>query len=310
MSSQPGTLPYEPFERPPIEPALMAETRPMYWSVRRELWENRWLYLAPLLVAAIVLFASAAHTLTLPKKMRTAAAGGTAQQAAFVTPYKMAPAPIMLATLLVGFFYCFDALHGERRDRSILLWKSLPVSDRTTVLSKAAIPLVVLPLLAYALSVIVQVVLLQLNTLVLLGGGMSPAPLWGEVRFFQNLLIMAYGLTVHALWYAPVYGWLLLVSAWSRRVPLVWAVLPLLAVAAAERILFNSTRLLAMLAYRITGAMKEAFAFAPKGGGNINPLSELDPVRFLSAPGLWVGLLFAALCLAAAVRLRRKREPI
>ena len=59
----------------------------------------------------------------------------------------MAPAPIMFATFLVGIFYCLDALHGERRDRSILFWKSLPVSDLTTVLSKASIPFAVLPLI-------------------------------------------------------------------------------------------------------------------------------------------------------------------
>ena len=68
------------------------------------------------------------------------------RHALVVRPFSMAPAPIMLATFLVGLFYSLDALYGERRDRSILFWKSLPVSDRTTVLSKASIPLVVLPL--------------------------------------------------------------------------------------------------------------------------------------------------------------------
>jgi ABC-2 type transport system permease protein len=313
MSSHRDALPYEPFDPPPA-PAPMAETRPLYWSVRRELWENRSLYLAPLIVAAVVLFATAVNTIGLPKKMRAAEAAGTAKQyAAMLMPFNMAPAPIMLATILIGFFYCLEALHGERRDRSILFWKSLPVSDRTAVLSKAGIPLVVLPLIAYTLCVVTQVVLLQLSTMILLGSGMSPAPLWTEFRFFQGLLIMLYGLTVHALWFAPIYGWLLLVSAWARRAPVLWAVLPLLAIAAAERIVFNSMHFMAMLGYRFTGAMKEAFAFAPKGGGdhgNIDRLSELDPVRFLSAPGLWAGLLFAAVCLAAAVRLRRKREPI
>ena len=289
---------------------MSAEPRPMYWSVRRELWENRSIYIAPLIVAAVVLFATALGTIGLPRRMRNLPTVEPAKRhASIAMPYSMAPAPIMLATFLVGFFYCLDALYGEHRDRSILFWKSLPVSDRTTVLSKASIPLVVLPLIAFALSVITQFCLLMLSSMVLLGNGLSPAALWGEVGFFQGLLIMLYGLTVHALWFAPIYGWLLLVSAWARRAPVLWALLPPLALSAVEKITFHTWYFMYMLQYRVTGAMKEAFAFQGKHG-DVERLSQLDPARFLSAPGLWVGLIFAAGCLAAAVRLRRNREPI
>ena len=314
MTSSPSdTSPTYPLDQQSVPPAPMAETRPMYWSIRRELWENRSVYLAPLIVAAVVLFASSLGTIGLPRRMRTLPTLDPAKRhAAVVMPYSMAPAPIMLAAFLVGFFYCLDALHGERRDRSILFWKSLPVSDRTTVLSKATIPLVVLPLIAFSLSVVTQVILLLLSTMVLLGNGLSPATFWGQVGFFQGLPIMLYGLTVHALWFAPIYGWLLLVSAWARRAPVLWAVLPLLAVSAVEQITFHTRLFMSMLQYRVIGAMREAFAITPKGGdrGNIDRLSQLDPARFLSAPGLWVGLIFAAAFLAAAVRLRRNREPI
>jgi ABC-2 type transport system permease protein len=290
----------------------MVETRPLYWSVRRELWENRSIYLAPLIVAAVVLFATALSTIGLPKRMRNLPTVDPAKRhASIAMPYSMAPAPIMLATFIVGFFYCLDALYGERRDRSILFWKSLPVSDRTTVLSKAIVPMVVLPAIAYLLSIVTQVILLMLSNMVLLGRGINPAPLWAEVRFFQGLLIMFYGLAVHVLWFAPIYAWLLLVSAWARRTPVLWAVLPFLAVSAVEKITFNTTLFMHMLQYRVVGAMAEAFVAHPKGArGNINTLSQLDPSRFLSAPGLWVGLIFAAAFLAAAVRLRRNREPI
>jgi ABC-2 type transport system permease protein len=127
------------------EPPL-PETRLLYWSIRRELWENRSIYFAPLLVAAVVLFASLVNTLGVASRMRGASALDAAQRhTAILQPFRMAPAPIMLTTFLVGIFYALDALYGERRDRSILFWKSLPVSDRTTVLAKASIPLVVLP---------------------------------------------------------------------------------------------------------------------------------------------------------------------
>jgi ABC-2 type transport system permease protein len=283
----------------------------MYWSVRRELWENRSIYIAPLVVAAVVLFASSLGMIGLPRRMRALPTLDPAKgHASVVKAFSMSPAPIMLATFIVGFFYSLDALYGERRDRSILFWKSLPVSDRTTVLSKASIPLVVLPLIAYVLSVATQLVLLPLGTLTLLANGLNPVAWWGEVRFFQGLLIMLYGLTVHTLWFAPIYAWLLLVSAWARRTPILWAVLPLLAVSAVERIVFSTSSFMHMLGYRVTGAMVEAFDLTPKGGGDIDRLSELDPGKFLSAPGLWVGLALAVAFLVAAVRLRRNREPI
>jgi ABC-2 type transport system permease protein len=291
----------------------MSEARLLYWSVRRELWENRFLYLAPLVVTAFVLFASFISMFGLPRRMQTLSTLTPARQhAVVVAPFSMAPAPIMLATLIVGLFYCLDALYGERRDRSILFWKSLPVSDLATVLSKASIPLVVLPLFAFALSVATQRLMLLQATAILLGNGMSPAPLWAEFRFFQGSLVMIYGLTVHALWFAPIYGWLLLVSAWARRAPFLWAVLPLMLVSAVERTAFQTSYFMSMLQYRVTGAMAEAFVFKPKRGAHaaIDQLSQLDPGRFLSRPGLWVGLVFAAACLAAAVRLRRYREPI
>lgn len=292
----------------------LSEPRPLLWSIRRELWENRSLYLGPVLVTAFVLFATMIATaIRLPKIMRDVPAADAAKRLASAAyPTEMAPAPIMFATLLVGAFYCFDALYGERRDRSILFWKSLPVSDRMTVLSKASIPLVVLPVIAWSLSVITQVILLLLSMAVLVVNGVSPVPFWTEVGFFPGLVVMLYGLTAHALWFSPIYGWLLLISAWARRAPLLWAVLPLLAVAAVERILLQATPFASMLKYRLGGAMVVAFDFSkkPARNGNIEELSQLDPARFLTTPGLWIGLIFAAACLAAAIHLRRNREPI
>jgi ABC-2 type transport system permease protein len=287
----------------------MSPARPLYWSVRRELWENRSICIAPLIVMAVVLFASLIHNLRLPQTMRHLAALDPAKQhAAVVMPYSLAPAPIMLATFLVGFFYCLDALHGERRDRSILFWKSMPVSDRTAVLSKASIPIVILPLIAFVLSATTFVVLLMGGSALLLLSRISPVTLWSELRFFQEPVIMFYGLAVHALWFAPVYCWLLLVSAWARRATFLWALLPWVVTAAVERIAFSTTYFASMLRYRVVGAMTEAFA--NQHGEILDQLSQLSPARFLSAPGLWIGLLFAAACLAGAVRLRHDREPI
>ena len=288
----------------------MRETRPMYWSVRRELWENRSIYLAPAIVAGVVLFASLLGMIGLPGRVRDAASDPAKLHDVLVRSPSMAPAPIMFVALLVGLFYCLEALHGERKDRSILFWKSLPVSDRTTVLSKASIPLVVVPLIAFVLGVATQLLLLYARTAVLWASGSSPSTLWAEMRFFEGLVITAYGLAVHVLWFAPIHGWFLLVSAWAKRAVLLWAVLPWLAVAGVERMAFGSMSFMRMLQYRVTGAMTEAFVSPPGGHPDLERLTELRPGHFLTRPGLWLGLAFAAACIAAAVRLRRNREPI
>jgi ABC-2 type transport system permease protein len=296
-------------EAAPSAPAT--PLRLLYWQVRRELWEHRSVVWAPLAVTALVLFASLIRTLGQPQRLRDLSGLDAAERyLAVLGPLATAPAPIMLATFLVGFFYSLDALYGERRDRSILFWKSLPVSDLVTVLSKASIPLVVLPLYAFVLSLATVAVLLLAGTAVLAASGIGPATLWSEYRVLQESSVMIYGLAVHALWFAPLYGWLFVISAWARRMPILWLVLPPVAISVFEHIVSGTSFLSSLLAYRLRGAMAEAFAIEPGSGGAIDRLWLLTPLRLLSSPGLWLGLVFATGCFALAVRLRRFREPI
>jgi ABC-2 type transport system permease protein len=281
----------------------------MYWSVRRELWEIRSIYVAPLAVAALFLVGFLISTIHLPDKMRAALALDPVQQRELIEqPYNFVALLIMGTTFIVAVFYCLDALHGERRDRSILFWKSLPVSDLTTVLSKASIPLVVLPLLTFAITVVTQWIMLLLSTAVLLGSGVSVRTLWTNLSLFQMSLPLLYHLlAIHSLWYAPIFAWLLLVSGWARRAAFLWAALPLLAIAAVEKIAFNTSHFAAALGYRLSG--DEA---AVKGPGSfpMDRMTDLTPGHFLGSPGLWIGLALAGAFLAAAVRMRRNREPI
>jgi len=123
----------------------------------------------------------------------------------------------------------------------------------------------------------------------------------------QQSLILLYGLVALALWHAPIYGWLLLISSWARRTTFLWAVLPFLAIGVLEKIAFNSSHFASLLKYRFMGHLAEAFVFDARG---VHSLAQLTPGKFLSTPGLWIGLVSAAIFLAAAVRLRRYREPI
>jgi ABC-2 type transport system permease protein len=285
----------------------VSTTRPFYWSVRRELWENRSIYVAPLIVAIVVLFGFLVSTIGLPERRQAVLLLDPAKaRVAIETPYNVAAMMLIFTAFIVGVFYCLDALHGERRDRSILFWKSLPVSDLTTLLSKATVPLAVLPLVTFAIIIATQFVMLLWTSVLLMTHSMSPASTWTNVPFLQGCLILLYGLVAIALWHAPIYGWALLVSGWARRATFLWAVLPLLAIGFFEKITFGSSHFASMLKNRLLGFAPEAFAFNPHS----IDCPQLTPLKYLSTSGLWLGLLFAAAFLAAAVWQRRYRGPI
>src|SRR5215472_16816487 len=284
-----------------------AAPQPFYWSVWRELWENRSIYVAPILVAIVVLFGFLVSTIGLPERRREVLLLDSVKaRAAIEVPYNMAAIMLILTTFIVGVFYCLDALYGERRDRSILFWKSLPVSDSTTLLSKATIPLVVLPLVTFAVITATQFVMMLWTSVLLISHGMSPASTWTYVPLFRNLFILLYGLAAIALWHAPIYGWALLVSGWARRATFLCAVVPLLAIGVFEKITFGTSHFASMLKDRLIGFAPEAFAFNAHSIADL----QLTPLRYVSTPDLWFGLVFAAVFLAAAIRLRRYRGPL
>ena len=261
MNTRARTRSESPLESQGAAAAPISPSRLMYWSVRRELWENRSLYLAPLAV-------------------------------------------------VVSVFYCLDALHGERRDRSILFWKSLPVSDVTTVLAKASIPLVILPLLTFAIIVAMQWLMLLISSVVLLVSGQSVATLWTELSFLRRSWLLLYHLlTAHALWPAPIYCWLLLVSGWPRRATFLWAALPLVAIAGVEQIAFHTWHFAALVGSRLIGDAPTVASTSPDMFPT-DPMTHIAPTSFITSPGLWIGLALAAVFLVAAVRLRRYQGPI
>jgi ABC-2 type transport system permease protein len=280
----------------------------MYWSLRRELWENRSIYAAPFVMAALATFGFFTHLGRFAEGMRASGNATPARQVLdAVIPYGMAASAILFVGVLVAIFYCADALNGERRDRSILFWKSMPVSDRTTVLSKALTAIAVIPLIAFAFAVSAQLLMLLGSLAVLAAKGIDAGMLLSRLPPSMPVALF-YGVVVHALWFAPVYAWLLVISAWTRRAPLLWAALLFFAAFVVEMLAFGTSHVLSLVKYRITGAMAEAFAVdATKTP--IVYLHQLDPVKFLSSPGLWLGLLFAAGCLVVAIRVRRHREP-
>src|SRR6266508_827206 len=176
-----------------------SSTQPLYWSVWRELWENRSIYVAPLIVAVVVLFGFLVSTIGMPERRQGVLLLDPAHQRAMIgMPYDVTAIMLIFTAFIVGVFYCLDALHSERRDRSILFWKSLPVSDLTTVLSKASVPFVVLPVIIFTVIVLVQFLMLLWSSAILLPSGLA-ATTWTRFNLFQQSLILLYSLIVIAL---------------------------------------------------------------------------------------------------------------
>ena len=310
MNTQSDTL-SESFDAPRAEPAFRPATRPFYWSVRRELMENRWIYVGQVAIASLFLLGYVVSLHHLPVLMHATPGRDPMQyREAIAAPYDMAAAVMMAVLILMCLFYSADALHGERRDRSILFWKSLPVSDVTTVLAKAGVLLVVLPLLTFVVTVLLQFIMLLLNSVALAGSNYSVASLWGDLGIFQVWGQTLYHLlTAHALWPFPVFCWVILVSGWARRAVLLWAALPIIAIGAFEKIVFHTNFFITTVAIRLIGGGAPTDIthgeMMPFG-----PMTQLTPIRFLGAPGLWIGFVCAAVFLTVAIRLRRYQGPI
>ena len=310
MNSQSNALP-ESLQAQSVGAANIPVTRALLWSVKRELWESRFVYIAPVAVAAVFLLGFLIGTVHLAAKVRAASALDPAHFRHVVAiPYDFAAGLMMLTTIMVSLFYCLDALHSERRDRSILFWKSLPVSDRTTVLAKASIPFVILPLLATVLGSALHLIMLVVSSAVLWGSGQSAAGLWTELPWFRmSILLLYHIITAHTLWPAPIYAWLLLVSGWARRAAFLWATLPVIAITALEQLIFHTWHFAALVGSRLIGASADS-AIRPPDVFPTNPVTHVMPGMFLVNPSLWIGLAVAGFFLVMATRLRRSAGPI
>jgi ABC-2 type transport system permease protein len=315
MNTQSGA--FESLGKTIAVPVTIPVARRFYWLVRRELWEYRSLYIAPLVIAALFLCAFVIGQMHTPLHVSVSTSSGPMHhsdlfrpsQLQTMEPYTFAALVLMAISVVVSVFYCLDTLYGERRDRSILFWKSLPVSDLATVLAKASIPILFLPLFIFALTVVTQWIMLLLSSVFTLARSGSVADLWAHIPLFQMSLMMFFHLVaIHGLQFASAYCWMLLVSAWARRAPFLWAAIPPLAIVAAEKIAFNTHHFARLMLFLLGG-----------GGDNVPftqdkmemaTLTAGDVAEFFAYPGLWAGLGVAAVLLALTIRVRRSRDPI
>ena len=295
----------------PAQPAVDAplrRTRPFLWSVKRELWENRGIYIGPVIAAAVVLFGvvlghTTAHQIILNPRSHHPSVMPP------ILPYAFATGAIAVTSFIVGFFYCLGALNHERRDRSVLFWKSLPVSDVTTVLSKAVVPALILPVVTVAVVFATHLLMLGMDLAHNAVRGGDAADLLAKLPLGQVWLDVAYAYLLLVFWWAPLWSWLLLASAWAKRMTFLWGVGPPLAICVVEGMAFPGSHYAgSALGQRLLSGISAGFTTVPTGDSVELPWP--DPVPFLQSPGLWIGLVVAAVFLAGAVWLRRRREPI
>ena len=225
----------------------------MKWLLRREFWEHKGaMFWAPIVVgAAMILFVTATvlygstagtfHqnvTVTTENGQTTTTTTDISSEFTKLTPekkqemanmvasgYMAAGAPLFLILAAVVFLYCLAALNDERRDRSILFWKSLPVSDAETVLSKVLTAAVVAPLITMAVATFVSLLLLLIVGAAFAIKGVNLfAPVLASPALYLAPLQLLGMLPVYVLWALPTIGWLLLVSAWAKSKVFLWAV--------------------------------------------------------------------------------------
>src|SRR5205807_9103696 len=169
--------------------APRSTTQPMYWSGLRDIWGNWSIYIAPSIGSAVILLGALISAGHLPERRRNAMLlDEVRRRAAIELPYNIVAMMLIVTAFIVGFFYCLDALYGERRDRSILFWKSLPVSDLTTVLSKAIIPLAILPAIVFVVVIATQFFMLLISSAVLMPTGLTSTT-WANFNLLRESVV-------------------------------------------------------------------------------------------------------------------------
>ncbi len=285
------------------------------WLVRREFWENRAIWLIPAVIGGfmilIALFGKA-DLMSVPPQWPSRAVGGG---------FLLAGGATFFAVMSIySTWYLLDCLYADRKDRSILFWKSLPISDTTTVLSKLATALIVIPAVYFAaadLTTLMMAFIISVRASSAVGGVLWHADLWLQLQ-----VLWLYMILTTAIWYLPVAAYLLVVSAWARRAVMLWSILPPVALLLAERWFFGSDVIARQLGERLFGFAEVAFRADP-GARSWVIGSDGDAERvpagiwnflnvggFLTSPATWIGVAVGAALIACAIQLRTRRTEI
>lgn len=295
--------------------------------IRRELWEHRSIYVTPLAIASIVTLGTLAMLLFaggFAKELDVAIFGATniasdADRQIALTGFFVGTSWVfLLAAMVLTVFYTLDSLYAERKDKSILFWRSLPITDAEAVISKLVTAIVVIPVVTVAAIVATHIVNLIVTSIwVSIKGADAGHLIWGSVPLLDNWLAALIVTLASAIWLSPFVGWFLFVSAFTKRSPLLMAFMPLVLIPLLELIFFRSS-IFAEAVFTRRG-MNPLFhgmdleGFFDEDSLHINEeavslLAHLDVVQFLSSSSMWAGVIVCGLLTTAAIYVRRYRD--
>jgi len=296
--------------------------------LQRELWEHRSIYIVPIVVAVVMTLAALTGQVSI-NGMEHVDIGivGASNMPDNVRAAVLSGIMIGLSTTFVfsmwilTIFYALDSLYAERKDRSILFWRSMPSTDLETVLSKLLTAMLVIPLVTFAMILVTHLaVLLFASVWVAARGGSGLSLIWGSVPFFDNWTATFIFVLALPLWLSPFIGWFLFVSAFTKRSPFLTAFLPIAILPMLENMLFDTAvfaeaffvRSIKMPLFIDPGTMERLFeegdGFALLADAQLSLLGLMDSGGFLTNPGLWLGLIVCGLFTAAAIYVRRYRD--
>jgi ABC-2 type transport system permease protein len=295
--------------------------------IKREIWEHRAIYVTPIAIAVVVSLVSLAGMVTISafdKEVNMALFGasniaGDAEREAAMTVFFLGTSWVFLFGLaILTTFYTLDSLYAERKDKSILFWRSLPITDAETVVSKLLTAIFVLPLVTVAAIIATHIVNLVITTgWVMVRGGNAAHLIWGSVPLFDNWAAALIVTIASAIWMSPFIGWFLFVSAFTKRSPLLMAFMPLIILPIVEWIFFRSKIFATAVFGR--GEMIPLFRemdlelFFDEDRMRVNEevvrlLAHIDVGKFLLSPSVWAGVVVCGLFATAAIYLRRYRD--
>jgi ABC-2 type transport system permease protein len=277
------------------------------WLIRREFWERRAIWIVPAAISgALILVALFGRTQIITD---------VPLESPFVGRVYLGLTGALFITIMMLYstLYLLDCLYDDRRDRSVLFWKSLPISDTDTVLSKLIVALLAIPLVSCVAADVTSLIvafIVSVRARSMIGGA-----LWEGRDWLQMQVLWIYVIFTCAVWYLPVAGWCLMVSAWVKRAPMLWSVLPLLVAYLIERFFLGTHYLALLIGDRLAGYATAAFHGDSHGSWNTNDAANtawqfIDIGGFLANPATWVGLLVGAAMVAAAIQMRMRRSEI